>query len=304
MQSPEAHEEEAQASHRVEKGTRNFSREHDSSKAIEKQLSDSLGSCWQLNIPYEDYTPVTFSDRCLSVEDLKELYNKRNRTWPKIKSPPVYDSATRRDGNLDFYQTGAQNDAPQIHATDTTAGTSTQRQDMLFDLFLESVECFDEDVAMEILDELVDVEETNSRNHEPRPVGLHVLPVESLPNPAKERSCLPSSMFKNRHAPENPVATSVEKPINFGMAQEPYDYTASSNALKSWHLKDRTREKVTGDYTEENTSGRDEHQFGRNATSVCTTGQPSLPTPVRPALQYAATETTPHRRFWRCNKLY
>ncbi|OKL56890.1 hypothetical protein UA08_08040 [Talaromyces atroroseus] len=301
-QCPEDPEERTQQSRDSKESPQEFSSEYHLDTVIEQELFQSLANCQQLNIPYEEYVPVTSNVQILSVADLGELYSKRNHIESRQKSAVMYATGTRTSA---YDQTNA---LPPTHAGDIPTNSLTKDKEMLLDLLLDTVQDFDEDVAVEFLAELVDAAEPSSENCKPQPVDLRAGSVEGPPNPTEEFSCLCSYNSGNDHASGSPVSMTGkirnETSANFGIPQKQHDNDPSSNALDAWHWRDMEREIIAGDHCGYIFSGLDVHRFGRRATPVYTTNQPSMPASVPPARRHATTEPTLHRRFWRCNKLY
>jgi hypothetical protein len=199
------------------------------------------------------------------VDDLKELYNKRNHIEPKRNGNAVCDKATRSSKRFRA-ENPTCSQISELHQTptpDVPMNIPTKNKETLLHILLDTVEDVDEDVAIELLAELVEAAEPSSENREPQPTDLHTASLQGLRNPTEKLLCLSSCISGNGYVFGNPISMAGEiinkSSGSLGTAQKPHDDGTSSNALNTWHHGDMEREIIPGGACVDISSALDVH---------------------------------------------
>jgi hypothetical protein len=266
---------------------------------VEKELFLVLTDCRQLNVAYEEYMPRYPNRRFTSLEDLKDLCREMDNMWLERKEKNAFDYAMDNDSHgirhASFGRTRTE-DAYLSIPGNNAAKDSAQREEML-DMLLQSVEDFDEDVALEVLAEVV---EHSADRYELQPPGRidYAYDIEAIssnylydiPRMLEEDCGDSATMGHGEHS----VISST--------TQRRYDDNMKPIGCPIWDHRDMETGATVKSSALGISSTLDDRQFQSPQRPT-----PPLSTthiPVDAAVQDQQTNTTSRRPFWRCNKLY
>lgn len=125
---------------------------------LENELFQILVDCHQLNFPYKDYVPRYPMNRILSLEDLKNICRGLDHLCAEKKKKEVLDHTAGNDPLQDCHASfGCTSNDSTYLSLESHAAEDLARHGEILDMFLDSFECFDEDVAMKVLAEVVEL---------------------------------------------------------------------------------------------------------------------------------------------------
>jgi hypothetical protein len=278
-----------------------YSEKHDESTwnaLIERELFQVLADCRKLGVPYKEYVPRYPNRRFVSLEDLKDLCRDLDNMWPERKEKNVFDHATDNESHgvrhASFCRTRTE-DAYLSTPMNNAAKDSAQQEEM-FDMLLDSVEDFDDDVALEVLAELVepgtDRYELQPPDHTDHANDIEaIIPKYSYHVPRMlEEDC---GGFAMGHGEHSAISSTT---------QRRYDDTMVPIGCYTRDYSDMKKEATVNTSALGNSSALDgsQFQFLHRPTPTLTTTHIL----VHEAVQNQQTITTSRRPFWRCNKLY
>lgn len=239
------------------------------------------------------------NSRLVSLEDLKDLCRDLDNMWSQRKGGDVFDHAMGNDSHgvrhASCGRTGTEAAYFSTPGNDA-ARDSAQREEML-DMLLDSVEDFDQDMALEVLAELV---EPGADIYELQAAGRteYAHDIEAIASSYShdvprtlEADCGVSATMG--HGEHSVISSTVQRRYDDNMIPIGRHIRDSSDMEKAATVKTSALAIP---------SGFDDRQFQflQRPTPTLTTTH----IPAHAAVQNQQTNTTSGRPFWRCNKLY
>lgn len=265
---------------------------------IERELFQVLTDCRQLSVPYEEYLPRYPTSRFVSLEDLKVLCRDLDNLWSHIKGENVFDHATVHDSHRVRHASCGRTRTEDAYLStpgNNAARDSTQREEVL-DMLLDSVEDFDQDVALEVLAELV---EPGTDIYELHAAGRtdYAHDIEAIASSYSydvprtlEDDCGGSATMG--HGEHSVISSTMQRRYDDNMIPIGRHIRGSSDMKGA-----RVETSALGISTAFDDR---RFQFSQRPTPTLTTTH----IPVHADVQNQQTNTTSYRPFWRCNKLY
>lgn len=267
---------------------------------LEKELFQNLTDCRQLSVPYEKYMPRYPNTRFVSLEDLKDLCRDLGNTWSQRKgafqSDPATGNASHGVHHATCGRTMTENACFSIHPLDSTKDTSKHEE--MLETLLDSVEDFDQDVALEVLAEIFEL-------------GTDIyeqLRVTGRTDYAHDVEAIASvDSYDASHTLEDDCGGSLtmghgENSVTSSAMPTRYNDNMIPIGCHSRDFRDMEKRGKVKTSTLDITSALDDRQFGNFQSPA-----PTLTTthmPFNTAVHNQQTNITSRRSFWRCNKLY
>lgn len=263
---------------------------------IERELFQILTDCHQLSVPYEQYVPRYPNSRFISLEDLKDLFRDLDRMWSQRKREDMFDHATDnnfqgvRHASFNQIRTG---DAYLSTPSTNAAQYSAQHEEVL-DMLLDTVEDFDEGVALEVLAEIVEpgasIYKLQAAGHTDYAHDIEVSYPYDISSTV-EYDCGVSATME--HGTNSVISSTTQGQCSDNMVSIGYD-------IRDFRDMERATTAKTSSFGI--SSALDDRQFPNFQRPT-----PSLTAthiPVDAAVKNQQINTTLRRPFWRCNKLY
>lgn len=267
---------------------------------IDRELFQILTDCRQLGIPYEKYMPRYPNSRFVSLEDLKDLCRDLDNMWSQRKGGIKLGHATENNSHGVHHATCGRtrtDDAYFSTPGNDAAKDSAQHEEML-EMLLDSVEDFDQDVALEVLAELV---EPGTGIYEQLQVAGRTEYAHDMEAIASNYSYDAPRTLEDDCGGSATMGYGENSGISSAM-QTRYD----DNMIPIKHPIRDSRNMEKGATVKTSALGilsaLDDRQFQmfQRPTPTLTTTH----IPVHTAVQNQQTNTASRRPFWRCNKLY
>lgn len=268
--------------------------------SIERELFQVLSDRRQLSVPYNEYVPQYPNSRIVSLEDLKDLIRGLDNMCSQSKEGNVFDHAATgndfhgvRHANCGRKKTG---DACFVTPGNEAAKGSTQHKEML-DMLLDSVEDFDQDVAWEDLAELVEPD-----------TDIYDLQAAGRTDFTYDMEAIASSYpYDVPHILEDEfwgpaIIGNGEHSVVSSTMQRQYDENMIPIGYRFWNSRDMEKGPTVKTSALGISPALDDRQFQLSHGPKQTLTTTHIP--VHAAVQNRRMNTTSHRPFWRCNKLY
>ncbi|KAH8694019.1 hypothetical protein BGW36DRAFT_214435 [Talaromyces proteolyticus] len=247
---------------------------------IEKQLYESLISCYQLTIPYEEYETLNSGSLIYTLEDLKKLCIARGYFSART-AVDTGDEYTRSLSEESFRAENTLSEANQLYTQSLapelieSTPSSTDVKDVLLELLLDTDLQSTDDMAIQILEDVMDSAKFVMNDGDPYSSG----------------KCMKSS--RNAEFDSSPFhPTSLERPWNNFLMKEPFSAGITS--------RPGSKKRGTGFASILPLGG----QRGQRSMPSRVTDQSRKRTFPSTILYESQNLTPPQRRFWRRNKLY
>ncbi|PCG94267.1 Hypothetical protein PENO1_079300 [Penicillium occitanis (nom. inval.)] len=265
---------------------------------IDRKLSQVLTDCCQLSVPYERYMPRHPNSRLVSLEDLKDLCRDLDNMWSKRKEGDVFDHATDNDSHSVRHAScgWTRTEAGYFSTPGNDAARDSERRKEMLDMLLDSVEDFDQDMALEVLAELV---EPGADKYELQAADRteYAHDIEAIASshsydvPRTLDDCGGSANVG--HGEHSVISSTMQRRYDDNMIPIGRHIRDSSDMERAATAKTSALPI---------SSGFDDRQFQfpQRPTPALTTTY----IPAHGAVRNQQTNTTSRRPFWRCNKLY